>query len=85
MGDSSMIDASKYPGAELADTSDHAYKKAKMVWSSSQVRQIRPTRINILFVIRNCDLRVLPSFRKTVLMAICFAQRSHIYQTVYSM
>ena len=48
MGDSSMIDASKYPGAELADTSDLAYKKAKMVWSSSQVRQTGPTKINAL-------------------------------------
>lgn len=40
MGDSSMIDASKYPNAELADTSDLAYKKAKKVWSSTEVQQV---------------------------------------------
>ncbi|BDA42947.1 probable protein EXORDIUM-like 5 [Coccomyxa sp. Obi] len=29
MGDSSMIDASRYPNAELADTSEYAYRKPK--------------------------------------------------------
>ncbi|CAL8467417.1 g6955 [Coccomyxa elongata] len=37
MGDSSTIDASKYPGAELADTSDMAYVQSTQAFAAGQL------------------------------------------------
>ncbi len=55
MGDSSTIDASKYPSAELADTSDAAYKKVKYVRDSAQVQYIPPTGKHFSCVTITCN------------------------------